>query len=321
MALLLSLLPPHAMSVSRPMSTSFDAFLGRSLGKWRGASYTWSPAETGTAAADPSASFMPLGIAPGYVTPPSPSTTEVVEVMRSCGGAVQGVEEKRSGPPAEATVMLNRQTDGTSFFGCGTWAVAPPQLSLPDDPNKDFMNSVECFGISLCMAHEDIRKRMLVVVAGNTVACVDVAVEELSAAAEAADANPGGSEAIEALLGKRLQCVVEANCWEGGAEVLTLTGAPPIVGTPWLNARTRWAKEEGAVEGGAQLVPSGCACYLPSGVWVQVRSVDDDAGKPGSRQVEVGSVCAETAEVLALTHEYSAAGTLTSVSLRRVEPR
>ena len=173
--------------------------------------------------------------------------------------------------------MLNRQTDGTSFFGCGTWAVAPPQLSLPDDPNKDFMNSVECFGISLCLAHEDIRKRVLVVVAGNTVACVDVAVEEPSAAAEAADANPGGSEAIEALLGKRLQCVVEANCWEGGAEVLTLTGAPPIVGTPWLNARTRWAKEEGDVEGGAQLVPSGCACYLPN-----------ERPRKASKEVDIG---------------------------------
>ena len=319
MAFLLS--SPIISGFAAPVSTSapsFDAFLTRAVNDWQGASYSWQASDS---TATPEMELMPLGVAPGFVTAPSPSSTKVSEVMRSCGGAVQGVEEARtattpSGKPADATVMLNRQTDGTTFFDGGSWAMAPPKLSTDADAEKDFLASTEAFGISICLSHADValRKRLLVVVAGDGVAAADVAVEEVASVAEAAPDGEHESEAINALLGRRLQCVVEANAWEGGADVVTLAGSAPIVGAPWLNARTRWTKSEDALEGSAPLVPADCACYLPGGLWVKV----SDGAEPGSKRIEVGSVCAEAAEVATISHEYSQDGVLTAVALGMV---
>ena len=84
---------------------SFESFLQRSTGAWRGAGYTWSPTEPSSGAA------MPLGVVEGFITPPAVSSCEVSEVMRSCGGAVQGVSEERQ-QPMSGSVALNRQVDG-----------------------------------------------------------------------------------------------------------------------------------------------------------------------------------------------------------------
>ena len=46
----------------------------------------------------------------------------VDEVMRSCGGAVQGVRVD-DGP------LLNRQDDGFCFFDCGSWTQGPTKLT------------------------------------------------------------------------------------------------------------------------------------------------------------------------------------------------
>ena len=48
---------------------------------------------------------------------------EVEEVMRSCGGAVQGVREK------EGALYHNRADDGFVYFGCGTYSSGPLSLS------------------------------------------------------------------------------------------------------------------------------------------------------------------------------------------------
>ena len=52
----------------------------------------------------------------------SPCTAVVDEVMRSCGGAVQGVRVD-DGP------LLNRQDDGFCFFDCGSWTQGPTKLT------------------------------------------------------------------------------------------------------------------------------------------------------------------------------------------------
>ena len=48
--------------------------------------------------------------------------TVVDEVMRSCGGAVQGIRVG-DGP------LLNRQDDGFCFFDCGSWTQGPTKLT------------------------------------------------------------------------------------------------------------------------------------------------------------------------------------------------
>ena len=78
---MLSLLTITTLSVA----PNFDTFLTQSLGKWTGASFSWQKTS-----GEPS--IVPLGVAPGFVSVPTPCSTEVTERMRSCGGAVQGVQ-------------------------------------------------------------------------------------------------------------------------------------------------------------------------------------------------------------------------------------
>ena len=59
-----------------------------------------------------SAKFPHSGVVEGFITPPAVSSCEVSEVMRSCGGAVQGVSEERK-QPMGGSVALNRQVDGS----------------------------------------------------------------------------------------------------------------------------------------------------------------------------------------------------------------
>ena len=185
-----------AVSASPP---SFDQFLTSSLGGWKGASYIWQLAEANVDGKE----MLPLGVAPGFVSQPTSSSTQITEVMRSCGGAVQGVEEARECQPAAGTVMLNRQSDGTTFFSYGSYAVAPPLLSRATDEERDFLASEECFGITVTLAHADAtRRRLLVVVAGEGIACCDVAVEAKATThpeAPALEVSPDGIGPLRSL--------------------------------------------------------------------------------------------------------------------------
>ena len=80
------------------LAPSFDTFSAAATGSWHGTQYKW-PGDTGVAC-----------------------TAVVDEVMRSCGGAVQGVRVD-DGP------LLNRQDDGFCFFDCGSWTQGPTKLT------------------------------------------------------------------------------------------------------------------------------------------------------------------------------------------------
>lgn len=60
----------------------------------------------------PDGRSLPIAVAPGHITPPAPCSSEVSEVMRSCGGAVQGVREVRQ--PGGGVVNLNRQVSSST---------------------------------------------------------------------------------------------------------------------------------------------------------------------------------------------------------------
>ena len=81
------------------LAPSFDTFSAAAVGSWHGTQYRW-PGDTN-------------GVA---------CTAVVDEVMRSCGGAVQGVRVG-NGP------LLNRQDDGFCFFDCGSWTQGPTALA------------------------------------------------------------------------------------------------------------------------------------------------------------------------------------------------
>ena len=81
------------------LAPSFDTFSAAATGSWHGTLYEW-PGDTNGAACE----------------------SVVDEVMRSCGGAVQGVRVD-DGP------LLNRQDDGFCFFDCGSWTQGPTKIA------------------------------------------------------------------------------------------------------------------------------------------------------------------------------------------------
>ena len=83
------------------LAPSFDTFSAAATGSWTGSQYQWT--------ADGATNGVPC-------------TSVVEEVMRSCGGAVQGVRVD-DGP------LLNRQDDGFCFFDCGSWTQGPTKLT------------------------------------------------------------------------------------------------------------------------------------------------------------------------------------------------
>ncbi len=81
------------------LAPSFDTFSAAATGSWHGTRYEWPGDANGVAC-----------------------ESVVDEVMRSCGGAVQGVRVG-DGP------LLNRQDDGFCFFDCGSWTQGPTKLT------------------------------------------------------------------------------------------------------------------------------------------------------------------------------------------------
>jgi hypothetical protein len=263
---------------------SFDTFLQHGLGSWRGVGFTWYPEPPD----DPS---VPVAVAPGYITMPHECSSEVSEVMRSCGGAVQGVREARQ--PSGGEVTLNRQAEGTTFFSYGTWAEAP--AALGGAYGDEILGSSLGFGVSVNIAHSDqTRRRLLLVIVDGKLSACDVAIE--------ARPEVPLPECAAGLLAKRLQVVVDANSWEGGATRLRLVGTPPA-GGPWSNMRARWEEEVTPVQGNTPLLPTDAA-FLPGGCWARVVDREAADGLGGGLLVEVGSLSVEAGEVKTVSHAY-----------------
>ena len=83
------------------LAPSFDTFSAAATGSWTGTQYQWT--------ADGATNGVPC-------------TAIVDEVMRSCGGAVQGVR-------VDDSPLLNRQDDGFCFFDCGSWIQGPTKIT------------------------------------------------------------------------------------------------------------------------------------------------------------------------------------------------
>ena len=77
-------------ALSLAIAPSFDTFLTHSLGYWRGAAYCWQREPEGD-------NWLPLGIAPGYVSTPTACSTEVAEVMRSWVNRSSTLRRERGG--------------------------------------------------------------------------------------------------------------------------------------------------------------------------------------------------------------------------------
>ena len=274
---------------------SFDRCLQRGLGSWRGAGFTWTP--------DASASTtIPVAVAPGHITVPSPCSSDVLAEAR---GAVHAMREERQ--PSGGVVVVSQQS--STCFSCGSWCEAPRYLG--DAGDEDHLASALGFGVSVNIAHGDeTRKRLLLAVVGGSLASCDVYIE-----GRAGVAMP---ESAATLLQRRLQVVVDAKAWEGGMTRRVLSGSPDD-GSGWSGAA--WEVEESAVEGGAPLLPPN-ASFQPGGCWVRVVDAVEGGAEEGL-VVEVGSLSLESGEVKVVRQKWTGAGGgdglhLTSVQLSEV---
>ena len=124
------------------LAPSFDTFSAAATGSWTGTRYEW-PGDTNGVACE----------------------TVVDEVMRSCGGAVQGVRVG-DGP------LLNRQDDGFCFFDCGSWTQGPTALA-----------DVAAFDVGLATHSGRVRCVVSVDVTARKAVEATVVVEEKAGAA------------------------------------------------------------------------------------------------------------------------------------------
>ena len=124
------------------LAPSFDTFSAAATGSWTGTQYEW-PGDTNGVACE----------------------TVVDEVMRSCGGAVQGIRVG-DGP------LLNRQDDGFCFFDCGSWTQGPTALA-----------EVAAFDVGLATQSGRVRCVVSVDVAARKAVHATLVVEEKAGAA------------------------------------------------------------------------------------------------------------------------------------------
>ena len=124
------------------LAPSFDTFSAAAVGSWTGTQYQW-PGDTNAVACE----------------------SVVDEVMRSCGGAVQGVRVG-DGP------LLNRQDDGFCFFDCGSWTQGPTALA-----------DVAAFDVGLATHSGRVRCVVSVDVTARKAVEATVVVEEKAGAA------------------------------------------------------------------------------------------------------------------------------------------
>ena len=126
------------------LAPNFDTFSAAAVGSWTGTQYQWT--------ADGATNGVPC-------------TAVVDEVMRSCGGAVQGVRVG-DGP------LLNRQDDGFCFFDCGSWTQGPTALA-----------DVAAFDVGLATHSRRVRCVVSVDVTARKAVEATVVVEEKAGAA------------------------------------------------------------------------------------------------------------------------------------------
>ena len=272
---------------AQALAPAFDAFSSAATGAWDGSRYTWSATaledhvEVSTGAGDR-----------WWLAVPQKAETSCEEVMRSCGGAVQGVRVSTDGVEG---VVLNRQDDGFVFFDDGSWCLGP--------------TSLEALALDVCLQHGDRSRR-------RVRAVLDPASGAPRVAEVVHEAPRGDADAFavcDGLLSGRVSVVAECAAWDGGARRAVTAAAA----TPWLAPRAKWTASDADVAGGAPLVPAG-ATALPGGIFLAAARGDDDAF-----DVSVGSIAFSEdgeGEVVSTTRSYRR-GQLVSVSLERILPR
>ncbi|VEU40890.1 unnamed protein product [Pseudo-nitzschia multistriata] len=123
----------------------------------------------------------------GWTTTPyanDDSLVEVEEVMRSCGGAVQGIREPSIGSgdndnesvSNSNSIYLNRANDGFCFFGDGSYSMGPLALESGSNSGGDSMGEGFLSCLWLPVTENDNHKRRIVIEASHSASLPKAAV-------------------------------------------------------------------------------------------------------------------------------------------------
>lgn len=253
---------------------------------------------------------------------------DVEEVMRSCGGAIQGLRENYIKLPGsvEMTRYHNRADDGFVFFEDGTYNSGP--TSLRNDTNSD-----SSFLVSFSL-NNSVRRAMLSFTletsktnAGPTIS--SLTFDEITRLHSSSSHN-GENHQNDLISHSSLLLV----CWEN--EILCRM--PSTTNEQWILPRAKWetlhysssAVEELHVEQSSRHCQKCCKNGLLG--WVDVISCQDVQSltsctdswiKGGGNNDEsgiisqVGVACKLTGEVRLLMRKYGEAGSLQGLALKK----
>jgi len=263
----------RAMSFASCASPRFDDFSEKLVGQWH-----WKQQEVGDN---------------------NVASESVTEVMRSCGGAVQGIREIPSMFPSKKDdegqedegYYLNRANDGFLFFDRdGTYSCGPLKLPTAEEEHPPWISSLSFEKMRLILLQNGQTQRQSLV-AHRTLANLPM-VEET---------------ALENMPGDVV--------WE---EIIRCRMSSPT--QPWMSNRLKWERYtnppdveeagEDNVESTTGVVVDSWLVDLPGS---EVTCVFDDADN--SKIWSAGGICRGTGVVKSVMHQYSESdGSLKSVA-------
>lgn len=215
------------------------------------------------------------------MTPPGGSTTQstpqsVNEVMRSCGGAVQGIKEM----PCQNEFYLNRADDGFVYFDCGTYSYGPV---------KTDGKAVVTYMASLAIPKSRIAMKM----SGDATAKTAMIYPKATFRRES-EFPPEEQEVLDSkpdyAIVRQLQCRMSSPS------------------QPWMMQRVQWESKNTKSEEHISPVVDASSCYQ---CWLDVVEQPED----GATMTSMGICCTRSRYVKEVIRSYEN-GKLTRVTLQ-----
>lgn len=211
----------------------------------------------------------------------------VEEVMRSCGGAVQGVRDVSS-------LYLNRADDGFVFFDCGSYTHGPVTLAVANENvfTTTIMLSNKCRVLLSCTLDVETKESKM----DSAYVLRRVTFGDDGSSLVAADFECGILEQapLDVTWHERIQCRMSSP------------------GQPWMMQRAQWENEVSSDSSSIDFQQIG---NLQAWTSVQSQNDLDDTGV-GGLTLTAGVMSTESGCVKAITRKYNDNHMLTQVILK-----
>jgi len=286
----------------------FDEFSERVLGKWEGVSTVRKRIQD-----DDNETLETL-----------PIEGEVEEVMRSCGGSVQGIRELcpfNNDKEDNDRPYHNRANDGFIYYDCGSYSSGPVDVKMSDNEKSTIFTS-----LAFSPRVGDAQKRRF-----YSYVKLDKLknVQEIMSTClqkkryEMADQNDAGKTVWKQKVKMHLNSKPLDLDFKFMMEDLC---SMPQINQPWMLQRVKWQRVhvESNPGTGENVTTTQNNALMGKGNgligWVYISdaaSLDNEnkhiCEREGSQLIQVGAMCPETKEVKAIIRSYSKSGLLQGV--------